>query len=47
LLTSWEKLQGWIKEAEETIVLKNRLIDDAIHWSDLRTKDPQKADGEL
>lgn len=47
LLTSWEKLQGWIKEAEETIVLKNRLIDDAIHWSDLRIKEPQKADGEL
>ena len=47
LLTSWEKLKGWIKEAEETIVLKNRLIDDAGHWSDLRTKEPQKADGEL
>jgi len=47
LLTSWQALQNWIKEAEETIVLKNRLIDDAIHWSNLRTKEPQKADGEL
>jgi WD40 repeat protein len=47
LLTSWKKLQGWITEAKETIVLKTRLIDDARHWSNLRTKEPQKADGEL
>lgn len=47
LLNSWEKLQNWIKEAAETIVLRNRLIDDARHWSDLQTKKLQKADGEL
>lgn len=47
LLTSWEKLQDWIKEAADTIDLKNRLIDDARHWSDLQTKKFQKAGGEL
>jgi hypothetical protein len=47
LLTSWQTLQDWIKEDQENIILKNRLIDDAKNWQNLRTKDPQQANSEL
>lgn len=41
LLTSWNKLKGWIGENREAIALRNRLNDDVAIWQ------TQKSDDEL
>ncbi|MFN6474010.1 MAG: hypothetical protein RMY36_030645 [Nostoc sp. SerVER01] len=47
LLTAWPMLQAWIKEAEEPLFLRRRLLEDARRWSRLLRKNPQKAEEEL
>ncbi|MBD2677016.1 MULTISPECIES: tetratricopeptide repeat protein [Nostoc] len=47
LLTAWPMLQAWIKEAEEPLFLRRRLLEDARRWSRLLRQKPQKAEEEL
>ena len=42
LLTSWTKLQDWIQEAQATLLVKSRLVEDMGRWHEL-----QQADQEL
>ena len=36
LLASWDKLQGWIEEEKEAIILKNYLADETRRWQRLK-----------
>ena len=38
LLTSWETLKEWVKEAHEVIVLRNRLAEDLKQWRKTKAK---------
>ncbi len=47
LLRSWGFIQNLIREKEEIILLKSRLISDAHQWYELRKEDEEKAKDEL
>ncbi len=47
LLRSWGFIQNLIREKEEIILLKSRLISDAHQWYELKKKDEDKAKDEL
>ena len=47
LLRSWGFIQNLIREQEEIIILRSRLIGDANQWYELRKEDEQKAQDEL
>ncbi|MGK7877415.1 MAG: AAA family ATPase [Xenococcaceae cyanobacterium] len=47
LLNSWQRLQSWIEEARQVIVLKNRLAEDAKLWKVSLEADETKANDEL
>ncbi|AFY47881.1 WD40 repeat-containing protein [Nostoc sp. PCC 7524] len=47
LLYSWDKLQQWIRDKEEAIILRNWLADETNRWQKLRQIDEEKAREEL
>ena len=47
LLTAWPLVREWVAEKAETIVLRNRLADDAEVWDELRGKGDARAADEL
>ena len=47
LLRSWEFVQNLIREKEEIIILKSRLISDAQQWHELKKENEEKAKDEL
>ncbi|MEM8809592.1 MAG: WD40 repeat domain-containing protein, partial [Cyanobacteria bacterium P01_G01_bin.38] len=47
LINAWPKLKQWIDDSKEVIVMQNRLSDDAQHWQQMQTEDPDHAQDEL
>ena len=47
LLSSWERLQGWIEEHEEAIILRNGLVEEVQRWLKIRRESEEKARAEL
>ncbi|WP_414542398.1 ATP-binding protein [Nostoc sp. CCY0012] len=47
LLYSWDKLQQWIRDQEEAIILRNWLADETNRWHKVRQIDAEKAREEL
>ena len=47
LLSSWDRLKGWIEEEKEAIILKNWLADETKRWQRIRSEDKAKAKDEL
>ena len=47
LLTSWKELQNWIIDARNTIILHNRLAEDAANWDRLKNINQQQVNEEL
>jgi energy-coupling factor transporter ATP-binding protein EcfA2 len=47
LLHSWDKLQQWIRDKEEAIILRNWLADETNRWHKIHQVDPEKAREEL
>ena len=47
LLASWDKLQGWIEEEKEAIILKNWLAGETKRWQKICSEDESKGREEL
>ncbi len=41
LLTSWTKLQDWMQEAQATLLIKSRLVEDMARWNEHKRTDPE------
>lgn len=47
LLSSWDKLKGWLEQEKEAIILKNWLAGETRRWQKIRSEDESKAREEL
>ncbi len=47
LLSSWDRLKGWIEEEKEAIILKNWLAGETNRWQKIRARDESKGREEL
>ena len=47
LLSSWDRLKGWIEQEKEAIILKNWLASETKRWQRIRAQDESKAREEL
>jgi WD40 repeat protein len=47
LISSWDKLRGWLEEEKEAIILKHWLAAETNRWQAIRAQDESKAQNEL
>ena len=47
LLSSWDRLKGWVEQEKEAIILKNGLAGEINRWRKVRVEDQSKAKQEL
>jgi WD40 repeat protein len=47
LISSWDKLRGWLEEEKEVIILKHWLDAETNRWQAIRVQDESKAQDEL